>query len=41
MIIPDKLLRENAYDLKPNSLNQSEKKCMEMSLENLYVNLAA
>ena len=29
------------FDLKPNSLNYSYKKCMEISLENLYVDRAA
>ena len=29
------------FDLKPNSLNHSLKKCMKISLENLYLDLEA
>ena len=34
-------LKGKCFDLKPNSLNYSWKKCMEVSLENLYVDRGA
>ena len=35
------LPKGECFDLKPNSLNYYEKKCMEISLENLHVDLGA
>ena len=34
-------IKGRILDLKPNSLSYSSKKCMEISLENLYVDLGA
>ena len=41
MRITQLMTKGERFDLKANSLNYSEKKCMEISSENLHVDLGA
>ena len=41
MRITKLITKGELFDLKPNSLNYAKKKCMEISLENLFVDLGA